>query len=307
MRIAALAALLALSSSCKKAPAPAPVKSEAAATLPMPATRQSKAAGEADMQRELEKQYPGNPAKQKAMLNLMNALGAQGDEEKRLAEINQRTMVLPASPDFKPEPVARKIRLTLVLEKTKIRTGENPRFRLELTNVGRETIDYQENQSSIFRWGGIGYSMRTIHFYLTDRKGKRLDLFPALGRGRVAPVQYNTPPMSDKEMLESNARGLAANSFKVRLLPGATLRSLGDGDTAQEPFRTLLVEEGYEKPGTYRLQVELDDRPSPLSPAIIKVALKHRTLEQIHESYARKAKDALGPVSSNAVTFEVAR
>lgn len=268
----------------------------------------SAAAKATDMQRALEKRYPGNPAEQETARSAMIALDAQIDAEDKLAEINQRTMVLPAPVGFKSEPVARKVRLTLTLEKEKIRAGENPRFRLELTNVGQEQIDYQEHQSSIFKGGSIGYSMRTIHFYLTDRLGKRLDLFPALGRGRATPMrEYITTPTSDKEMLESNAMSAASTSFRVKLRPGETLRSLGDGDTAQEPFRTLRVEEGYGKPGTYRLQVELDDRPRPLSPGYIKAALTYSTLDKIHQNHERRLKDALGPLSSNSVAFEVTR
>ncbi len=309
--LCALTAGLAFASACKKS-APATPVPENSARLPMPAARQDEAATaaakEAEMQRELEKRYPGKPAEQKATRDTMAALDAQADEEKKLAEINQRTMVLPAPADFKPEPVARKVRLTLLLEKTKIRAGENPRFRLELMNVGRESIDYQEYESSIFKGGSIGHSMQTISFFLTDRNGNSLDLIPASSWGRASPVQHhNAAPASEKKMLESSAKSAASTSFRVKLRPGETLRSLGDGDTVQEPFRTLRVEAGYGKPGTYQLQVKLDDRPRPLTSGYIKAALTFSTLEQIHAEHARRTKDALGPVSSNTVTFEVTR
>ncbi len=273
-----------------------------AVTAPIPVAK------DPEMERALDKRYAGKPAEKEAMRNTMAELDARLNAEDRITEINQRSMVVPAPADFRPEPIARKIKLKLVLEKSKIKVGENPRFRLELTNIGREPINYQEYESSIFKGGSIGYSMRTISFYLTDKRGKRLDLLPAMGTGRAEPIRYHdATPKSEEEMRETNARSQASTTFRVKLLPGETLRSLGDGDTAQEPFRTLRVEEGYEKPGTYRLQVELDDRPHPLSKEYIKAALTHSTLEKIHESHERRLKKALGPVSSNTVTFEVER
>lgn len=308
-----MAASLAFTAACKKnqppVSAPAPEK---IAQLPMPAARPDGSAAtsakDAEMQRALEKRYPGKPVEQEAARSAMTALDAQIDAEAKLAEINQRTMVLPAPPDFRPERTARKVQLRLTLEKPRIRVGENPRFRLELMNVGQEPITYQEYQSSIFKGGSIGYSMRTIHFHLTDRRGKRLDLFPALGRGRAAPVQYHdATPTSEKEMLESNAMSAASTSFKVKLRPGETLRSLGDGDSVQEPFRTLRVEEGFENPGTYKLRVELDDRPTPLNDIYIKFARRFNSLDEINKTHERRMKDALGPVYSNEAPLEITR
>lgn len=293
LRLFTLAAGLVLAAACKKSTPPAPVPAPAAADqLSMPPSRPP----------------DSRPAPEGTALEGMKRLDALGDAQAKLAEIDQRTMVIPAPPDFKPEPIARKIRLNLILEKSKIRAGEEPRFRLELTNVGREPIDYQEYESSIFKGGSILHSMRTISFYLTDKTGKRLDLLPALGKGRPAPVEYHAAkPDSEKEMLASNAMSQASTTFKVKLLPGETLRSLGDGDSAQEPFRTLRVEEGFSKPGTYQLQVKLDDRPSPLTKSYLKFALRRRSLDEIKKSHAEEMKEAVGPASSNAVTLTVTR
>jgi hypothetical protein len=313
LNVVLLIGVLAAVAACKKSAPPAIERApEKATELPMPSSRQVEAemapisvSRDAAMERALEKRYPGRPAEQEAVRSAMSAVDALGDARKKLDALNQRIMVIPAPADFRPESVARKVRLNLILEKATIRAGENPRFRLELTNVGRETIDYQEYESSIFKWGSILHSIRTIRFYLTDQVGKRLKLRTDLYHGQASPVQNHTAtPESEKEMQEINALGQASTTFRVKLRPGDTLRSLGDGDSAQEPFRTLFVQGGFKKPGVYQLQVELDDRPKPLNKHYIEYALKFSSLDEIKKTQEREFKEALGPLSSN-VTLEV--
>ena len=296
-----------LGSGLSQTPARAP---ETATQLPMPAPRaadrvvapKTRTDVNTEMEKALDKQYSGDPSGKEAARNAMSALDARLDAEDKLAAINQRTMVIPAPADFRPEPVARKVRLNLILEKSKIRAGESPRFRLELTNVGRETIDYQEYESSIFKSGSILNSLRTVHFYLTDLEGKRVKLHPALGTGRADPIRYHAAtPESEREMQEINALGQASTTFSVKLQPGDSLRSLGDGNSAQEPFRTLAVQGGFKKPGAYQLRVELDDRPRPLTKVLIDSMRRlGNTLENIRELHDQEMKQALGPVSSDA-------
>lgn len=305
-----LAAGLIFTAACKKSAPPAPAQApEAMTQLPMPAPHDTdgvaaakkRAESDAEMEKHLDKEYAGKPAEKEAIKSGMRALDALGDAMERLDAINQRIMVIPAPADFRPEPVARKVRLTLILESSKIRAGEAPRFRLELTNVGREAIDYQEYESSIFKWGSILHSISTIHFSLTDQAGKRRKLHADLHPGRAASMRYHkATPESEKEMQEIIALGKASTTFKVKLRPGDTLRSLGDGNSAQEPFRTLFVEEGFNKPGVYQLQVELDDRPTPLSAGYIEAALEFSSLDEIKKTHERRMSEALGPVSSTA-------
>lgn len=225
-----------------------------------------------------------------------------------IAEIDRRTMVSPAPPDFRPESAARKIRLKLILEKPKIRAGESPRYRLELTNVGREPIVYQELEATIFKWGSLWDSMRTISFLLVDRRGKELQLRPPLPTGRAEPTRYHdATPESEEQMRRNNALYAASSKFKVKLLPGETLRSRGDGDSAQEPFRTLRVKGGFKKPGKYTLRVVLDDRPKPMNDIYIKSLLKIRTMAEIQRDHDLLMKDALGPVSTDSLSLEVVK
>lgn len=308
---------------CKKSPVAPPAQPPAAPDLPMPASRPAehssapaRTAEDAALNRALEKRYPGKPAEQEAMRDMTRQLDAKLSAEDRLAEIHRRTMVKPAPADFKPEPVARKVRLRMTLEKQKIRVGEPLRFRLEMTNVGRETIDYFEHRSSVFVKDGGMIDSLTIHFYLADGRKERRKLlprsFPRPYPDRAA-SEVEGPPsgLSKKEMekwfVETNAMGQAHATFKVKLLPGETLHSVGDDDSPVENFKTLDTQETFNEPGTYQLHVELDDRPDPLDEEYIQHALKYSTREEIQKNHARRMKKALGHVSSNAVTFEATR
>lgn len=319
-----LFAVLVFTAACKKSPAPVSTRPpEAAAELPMPASRTVETAAtptpavkDAAMEREFEKRYPGNPAEKQAMRDTMTELDAQLDAEDRLAEIRRRTMVTPAPAGFKPEPVARKVRLKLILEKLKIRAGGCPRFRLEMTNVGREAIDYQEFSSSIFARGGGPLNSPTLFFYNTDSQNKKTELMPKAfspvacgGLASHRPTPYPSG-MSEAEMeklyQDNNAMGRASATFQVKLLPGETLHSLGDADSPVENFKWLLLN-GLRKPGKYRLHVELDDRPEPVTEQRIKDTQSYATPETLRKWHEEEVRAALGPVSSNAVTFEVAR
>lgn len=317
-----VAAGMLIAAACKKTTPPPPTQTSATTdALSMPAIRtpESDARVKADraaaMERILDKRYAGDPAGKVAMRNTMSQLDAKLDAEDKLAEIHRRTMVTPAPADFKPEPVARKVRLRLALEKTKIRVGEKLRFRLEMTNVGRDPLDYHEIRSSLF--AGNLLDTVTMSFYLTDSRNKRVELMPRTGRPSDggAPSEKLVPPRGlpaaelEKWFQETNAMGQAHATFKVMLLPGETLRSIGEDDSSVENFKALIVEEdAYDKPGPYRLHLELDDRPDPLDDDYIQFSLKTGdTLEEIHKRHDRRNKEALGPISSNAVAFEVVR
>lgn len=253
------------------------------------------------------------------MVQFASNLDAQLDAEEKLAEFHRLTMVVPAPADFKPEPVARKIRLRLVLEKPTLRSGERPRFRLAMTNVGTEPIEYSETRASFFVKDASVLDSSSMRFYLIDRQGKRAKLLPKQPPETFEPNKSpghdtvylpDSMPEAEKEkwLKETNAMGQARATFKVKLKPGETLHSIGDDDSPKENFRTLFSRAHFDKPGTYQLQVELDDRPAPLDKEYIEFNLRTgSTLEEIHKTHERRLRDALGPVSSNAATFEIAQ
>lgn len=289
-----LTALLAFVTACRKSPSSAPAQAPGTeARLPMPSPRPSEnsisgasALKDPAMERVLENQFAGRPAEKEAMRGAMSALDAKVNAEEKLAEHHRRTMVTPAPADFKPEPVARKVRLRLVLEKRIINAGAYPRFRLELTNVGRETIDYQEYSPSIFVKNGRMIDSPTIVFFLTDSRKNRKELMPVVFRSARP-----TP---------------AGETFRVKLLPGETLHSVGDDDSPVENFKTLDAKGADGTIGKYQLHAELDDRPRPLTKGYIEANLRSgSTLEQIKKSHQEEMRAALGPVSSNAAEFEV--
>lgn len=262
---------------CKKAPSPEPTL-PVSAPLPMPSSG-----------------LAGIPERPEPIRKLDAMISA----DEKLAAKNRAEMIVSAPAGFRPEDAARKVRLTLVLEKTSLAAGDEPRFRLELTNAGREPIDYMENDPSVFRWGGLLHSMKSIRFFLVDSKGLRRKMEPALG-GRVEPLKSRAGALSR----ESEAEGVAANTFRVRILPGETLRSLGDGDSPSAPFRTMRLRSEFTRRGKYSIVVELDDRPAPLTEEYVKVASRFRPEAQVRADHAKRAVEALGPVESKPVAVE---
>lgn len=272
---------------------------------------------DAEIQALIKRRYASDPAEMKAMLEEAETLNARGDAEGLLAEQIHRIMVDPAPVDFKPEKARRKIRLKLILESSRISRGGRPRFRLELTNVGSDPIEYRENQPSVFVKGGsLLDSSRTIHFFLTGPHGKRFELMyrrppRSLQTNRSSPLVLSPAGMTEAEkkdwFIKTNAMSQARSSFSVRLLPGETLHSLGDDDSLGGNYKTLFTTTDFNEAGAYNLQVRLDDRPRPLTLAEIKDALNFSTPEETRRFHDEQLANALGPAVSNECVFEVGR
>ena len=244
-------------------------------------------------------------------MELARQLYAEAAAEDKQAVIDQQTMVTPAPAGFHPEPDARKIRLTLILEKSMIRRGERPRFRLEMTNVGREPIKYSDLHDSFFKSGYLD-STDKIRFQLTDPLGRKSRLSSPMVLGSFRPEEIKFPPgMTDADKAKwaenINRRSQGSSHLNVTLAPGETLRSYGDGYSPRVPFLTLTSAVKFDTPGAYKIQVEFDDRPPPLTDRYIKNSLGFSTLEETRRSHERMMKEALGPVTSNGVSFEVMR
>jgi len=299
--------LLALSvPACK----PADQTAEKPAALPMPGARA--AAGEIPgMAEALEKRYPGDKAKQEDARDGMRKLDAKLAAQVQLAAANRRTMVAAAPSDFKPELSDRKIRLRLAVEKPRLKAGERLRVRLEVTNVGRKPIEYAETRSSFFVKDGGLLDSPTLRFFLTDARNKKRELLPptvsspplAGGKSKSESIPPGmTQAEKERWFEDAAAMGQAHATFNVKLLPGETLGSAGDDASS---FKTLNTEAPFDKPGVYRLSVELDDRPAPLEKDYIEYSLKSgSTLKEIRKWHDEYARAALGPVSA-VTTFEV--
>lgn len=268
------------------------------------------------MEKVLTEHLGNDEAAKKEMRATMSKLDAYGDALDQLAAFNRKTMVLPAPADFKPENAKRKIRLKLTLEKTVIKPGDPLRFRLEVTNVGREPIDYDEPSPSIFKYGGPNDS-EFIKLFATAPDGKRDWLISLTSSRRVAQYMAKAPPPPSIPNESSGLTGdaadgptsadasLATNEFKVRLLPGETLRSRGDWNATGDVFRTLLTDQEFDQPGTYKIEAVLDDMPGPLTQADIDEAKSYSTPEETRRSHDEDVANALGPLHSNALYFTV--
>ncbi len=308
IRVAAVASIL-LVAACKKSSPPE------SARMPMPHQDSGTPAEDANAQREkaLDRRFPGDSAAKASMRRQLTDLDALGDAETRLAELRHKTLVAPAPAGFKAEPVDRKIRLQLFVDKNKVKVGEFPRLRLELTNTGRKTIDYSENRSSLFVGNLIDSSVMTIR--LTDSRGNKIELMPSSTSGRPgrSTGETLTPPPGlatndqAKWLADRIALGQAHATFKIKLMPGETVHSLGDGDSPVENFKTLQTDTEVERPGKYRLQVVYDDRPAPLTEQDIKDASSYWTPEQTRKEYAARVHGPQGLLLPNPVTPEVVK
>lgn len=235
--------------------------------------------------------------------------------ETQLTAENRATMILPPQPDFKPSVNARSVQLRLSMASTNLKINDPIRFRLEMINIGNEPIDYKETHPSIFKFGRP-IDSRTIHLVLTYPNGKRVPITTLTSRKRWRELLSKAPPFaiahatvtaipSDSWLIDTNARGAANNVFKVRILPGETLRSRGDGDTTGNVYRTLMAEQDLSVPGKYTLQAVLDDRPTSTTKTAIESAKGYQTAEQTIAQRKIRQLNALGPIESNVVSFEV--
>lgn len=115
-------------------------------------------------------------------------------------------------------------------------------------------------------------------------------------------------PEKEKLFQEIGMTAGASADFQVKLLPGETLQSLGAEGSPGNSFKPLLAKGfKYGEPGMYRLQVELDDRPEPVTEQHIKHARRYASPQTLREWHEEAVRNALGPVSSNSATFEVTR
>lgn len=294
----------ALSAACKKSPPPP------TATTPLRAGSDVvKPEVDAERQRLIDQHFASNPEQKKAFLREMEIDKLRD----RQSEIDHKEMVLPTPANFRPSGVSRKILLTLKLEKHILRRGENPRFRLELQNIGREPIVFYDggsSESSFFKSGSISEINRRMKFPLIRPDGNKVLLETPDGGSDLIMDEIKTPPglnAAEKAAWIDNLtrQSDASDKLRVKLQPGETL--VTRGDRPGDAYRTLRSDEDFEQPGTYHLQVLFDDRPSPLTQAEIDSGLRFRiSTETARATQDMMARNALGSCSSNAVTFEVA-
>lgn len=250
------------------------------------------------MQAALDRRYGSDEAAKAEVLAAMDHFSRVADLQKKIDAENRRTMLIPASSDFRPESPDKKLELFISLDKNSIKPGEFLRFHLELRNSGGAPVHYQELSPSLFKFGGLANS-EILRFTATDPAGNAIELTPGLGRhiasGSPSSFQEMDPSTLENLSVEADAQ----RHFGMVIGPGETLRSLGDGDSAETKFRILNCYEEFVIPGNYTLQAKIDDSE----------------IAQIYASLARESKspgkryvyEALGTIRSNIVRFTVER
>lgn len=253
-------------------------------------------------------------------------------------ESERRELVLPAPAGFKPEGAARKLRLTIVPRQKSIKVGERFWYRIEVKNVGREPVRFQEWNSFLKR--GDQYASGRWNFELVDPSGKRINLVVgtlygelAVGDAGLDAVEVpGAEKMTDDEVRDfirrDAPRRRADLDVDVTLAPGETLVSRpwrwhdaserqerkGRGETnltpqPHGPWRELWVSHVFKEPGNYSISVAYDDPPlGPPKEELVR-AMEKRGFKRKAILAQRKEEDALhlGKFKSEAVSFEVAK
>ena len=150
------------------------------------------------------------PAARRAKEAAFEAAVKAGDEAE---------LVRPAPPGFKPEPVRRKVKLTLIPKKTVLKPGERLWYRLEMQNLGKETISFNSNRS-FWKEGNAEFS--DWKFYVTPPGGKEEHTFiryydySVMGHGARG-------GMNAAQRKEHAFRIMRRSALDVDVKPGQTL------------------------------------------------------------------------------------
>lgn len=234
------------------------------------------------------------------------------DASARQEEKDRKELVQPPPPGWKPGTERRKLKLTLIPEKTIIRKGESLRYRLEIQNIGRENIGFYEPFSAFVKSGDL-YGPHSYRFYATPPGGKEERMGrPILPSEGILPADEIKFPenmsVKDKDavfeklkMEDRLERGLS-----LTLRPGETLFTRLDPKTGSR-FRELWTDVQFENAGTYRVRVVYEDLPpdAPTPHHIQGMIKRGHSLEEQRKFHDKMVRNSLGLVESNTIALEV--
>lgn len=141
---------------------------------------------------------------------------------------DRRELTLQARRDWKPESAGRKMTILLILDKSSIRRGESPRYRLEIRNVGREPLAFREAPPSFIKDGSL-CGTEDFRILLKSKRGEEsLPCEPEI-----------SPP--------------ASSGLDLTLKSGDYLLTRPDGP--RDRFRALRAGRRFDSLGRYRLKV----------------------------------------------------
>ncbi len=225
---------------------------------------------------------------------------------------DRQELVLPPPPGWKPGEAKRKLKLTLIPEKTMIRKGEKFRYRLEIQNVGQEGILFNETFAPFVKVGILD-GPPAYKFYITPPGGKEEEMqanFPTgaklMGEELFFPKDW-TKAQIEAAVEKRRLRERAEGQLFLTLKPGETLITRSDPPPPNR-FRELFTRFTFDRPGTYRLKFVYDDRPEKLSARDFDYMVKSgicKSREACMRDYEKKVHEAIGPVDSNTVFLEV--
>lgn len=239
---------------------------------------------------------------------------------------DEKAMVRPAPPDFKPAPMPHKFQLTLIPKKGTLKPGEAFWYRLELKNLGQETVSFSEGYSF---WKLGNQQNDKWSFHVTPPGGQEREAqfqsygYDALGPG--ARGRMNAAQLEEHAFRSSLSAGLHVNLKPGEILVSAPWRLLTYKEWHDsyyrdiEPapvsgqFRELALSDKkiFSKPGKYRIRAVFQDwMPKPPAEEDIQKAMKDGESRQEAEAgemryYKRILKYSLGRFESNTITIEV--
>ncbi|TPW20800.1 MAG: hypothetical protein FD126_1324 [Elusimicrobia bacterium] len=259
----------------------------------------------------------------------------EGRIRREVRKAERAELVRPAPKGFKPDPTARKLKLTLVARDKTIRSGESFWYRLELQNVGREPVKFREEKS--FLKNGWRYGGGQWEFYTLRPDGKKEMMIPGRLVDEMGRRERPNPPIDvpgSETMTEAQIqdwvqrdglRRTAERDLEVVLVPGETLisrpwrwvtpeeqrerHSKGEKDLWPRPageFRELRTSSVLEQPGRHKIWVTYDDPPLKADEdEIQRMEKRGVSREKTLDYYRRTNAKKLGFLESNPVFVEV--
>ena len=222
---------------------------------------------------------------------------------------DRQELVLPPPPGWKPGEAKRKLKLTLIPEKTMLRKEEKFRYRIEIQNVGREDSIFSEPFAPFVKIGILD-GTHDYTFLVTPPGGKEQEMranfhtgAKLMGEEIFFPKHWTEAQIEaavDKRRLEERAEG----RLLLALQPGETLITR-PAPPPPNRFRELFTRFNFDQLGTYRIRVVYDDRPEEQPEWFIQRLKKKGRFEAYQRDYKEQASKAIGPFESNAVVLEV--
>lgn len=251
---------------------------------------------------------------------------------------DRRELVKPAPKGFAPEPADRKLRLSVIPRNKTIRLGEKFWYMLELQNVGRGTVAYQEDPS--FLKNGDRYDLGRWDFHIVGPGGKRETMVigalydeMAIGDLKLDAIRVpGSETMTQEEIQDyirrDYAKQQADRGLEVELGPGESLvsrpwqwfgaqerlarKQRGEADLTPRPtgrFREFWTTYPFDKPGRYEITVAYDDTApaAPHEDILREIEKRGGSRKRAIADYQEEARKRLGRIESPPVTVEIVR